>query len=471
MSSMKNINKNTSKPGNEEAAELNASSEDLGRGAGDLQSPAAACSQANPYSDGAVSTVSSSEIAKKAEAAPEKHKSVYHRKGFGLKDEVEVELKKEYESDLVAELRASGNVISRNGMTIKLAEAFGFCWGVDRAVSMAYETRKHFPDRRIWITNEIIHNPVVNANLREMGIEFLGVKSDGSKDFSCIGRGDVVILPAFGASVEEMRIIEGRNCEIVDTTCPWVSRVWNRVVKYAAGFEHGYTAIIHGKPNHEETVATASRAHCYLIVRNIEEAGLVASYILSGIDGAGGDREAFMKRFQDAVSPGFDPDVHLQSIGIANQTTMLKGETEQIGKLFEKTMLQKYGPLSIDKHFISPGDTICDATQERQDAMLKLVDEKLDLMLVIGGFNSSNTGHLQEIAEKSNLPSYHIDGPDCIGPGNQIRFKPLDGDVCQSKSDFLPAGQVTIGLTAGASTPDQLVAQVLEKLFLIRSSQ
>ncbi|HMY52599.1 MAG TPA: 4-hydroxy-3-methylbut-2-enyl diphosphate reductase [Candidatus Obscuribacter sp.] len=414
------------------------------------------------------SSAASSEIAKVDEAAPDKHKSVYHRKGFGLKDEVEGELKKEYESDLVAELRASGNVISRNGMTIKLAEAFGFCWGVDRAVSMAYETRKHFPDRRIWITNEIIHNPVVNANLREMGIEFLGVRSDGSKDFSSIGRGDVVILPAFGASVEEMRIIEGRNCEIVDTTCPWVSRVWNRVVKYAAGFDHGYTAIIHGKPNHEETVATASRAHCYLIVRNIEEAGLVASYILSGIDGAGGDREAFMKRFQDAVSPGFDPDVHLQSIGIANQTTMLKGETEQIGKLFEKTMLQKYGPQSIDKHFISPGDTICDATQERQDAMLKLVDEKLDLMLVIGGFNSSNTGHLQEIAEKSNLPSYHIDGADCIGPGNQIRFKPLDGDDCQSKVNFLPDGEVTIGLTAGASTPDQLVAQVLEKLFSIR---
>ncbi|MBI5174992.1 MAG: hypothetical protein HY986_19045, partial [Candidatus Melainabacteria bacterium] len=155
----------------------------------------------DPYYEGAGAEASSSKIAKVEEAAPEKHKSVYHRKGFGLKDEVEGELKKEYESDLVAELRASGNVISRNGMTIKLAEAFGFCWGVDRAVSMAYETRKHFPDRRIWITNEIIHNPVVNANLREMGIEFLGVRSDGSKDFSSIGRGDVVILPAFGASV------------------------------------------------------------------------------------------------------------------------------------------------------------------------------------------------------------------------------------------------------------------------------
>lgn len=386
--------------------------------------------------------------------------STYHRKGFGLKEEVEVDLKKEYESELVAELRTSGNVISRLGITVKLAEAFGFCWGVDRAVSMAYQARRHFPDKKIWITNEIIHNPIVNNNLKEMGIHFIALDSAGAKDFSPITEGDVVILPAFGASVEEMKIIEEKHCEIVDTTCPWVSRVWNRINNYEEG---NFTAIIHGKPQHEETVATSSRAHCYLIVRNMEEASWVADYILNG-----GSREEFLERFGAAASQDFDPDLHLSAIGIANQTTMLKGETEMIGKLFEQTMLKKYGPQAVDKHFLSPGDTICHATQERQDAMLKLVDEKLDVILVIGGFNSSNTSHLQEIAENRKLNSYHIDGPDCIGPGNQIRFKPLDKQTCEIKEGFLPEGEITVGLTSGASTPDQVVAEVLTRLFALR---
>src|SRR5690606_8951578 len=161
------------------------------------------------------------------------------------------DLKRAYESDLIAELKSGGNVLERNGVTVKLATAFGFCWGVDRAVSMAYETRQHFPDRKIWITNEIIHNPVVNRDLKEMGIDFLPVGDEGSKDVERVGDGDVVILPALGASEEEMRFLMSRECEVVDTTCPWVSRVWNRVMKYAQG---DYTAIIHGKYNHEETI-------------------------------------------------------------------------------------------------------------------------------------------------------------------------------------------------------------------------
>lgn len=389
------------------------------------------------------------------------NKSTYHRKGFGLKEEVEGELKAAYESDLIGELRSNGNKISRSGITVQLAEAFGFCWGVDRAVLMAYETRRHFPDKRIWITNEIIHNPVVNSNLRRMNIDFVPVNRDGTKDFSGIRDGEVVILPAFGASVEEMKLIEERKCEIVDTTCPWVSRVWNRVVKYQ---ERDYTAIIHGKYNHEETVATSSRARHYLIVQNLSEAEWVANYILSG-----GNAAEFFEKFKSAHSSGFDPDLHLSRVGVANQTTMLKGETEQIGKLFEKTMLSKFGPDRLDEHFLSPGDTICDATQERQDAMLKLVKEDLDLILVIGGFNSSNTGHLHEISANRGIPAFHIDGPDCIGPGNTIRHKPLHSDTCVEDRGWLKAGAVTIGVTAGASTPDQVVAEVLERIFEIRS--
>jgi len=385
----------------------------------------------------------------------------YHRKGFGLKDVVEVELKKVYESDLIAKLRASGNVMTVNDVTIKLAEAFGFCWGVDRAVSMAYEARQHFPDRRIWITNEIIHNPIVNQNLRQMGIEFLQTADDGTKDIDRIAQGDVVILPAFGASVEELKSLEERQCEIVGTTCPWVSRVWNRVINYD---KKDFTAIIHGKPNHEETVATASRAGTYLIVQNLAQAEWLSNYILNG-----GSKEEFFARFDKALSLDFDPDVNLVKIGVANQTTMFKGETEQIGKLFEKTMLAKYGPKELDQHFLSPGDTICDATQERQDAMLNLVEEKLDLMLVIGGFNSSNTGHLQEIAHKRGVPSYHIDGPGCVGPGNAIRYKAENGEQ-ETKEMFFPlTGPVTVGVTSGASTPDQVVADVLERLFALRA--
>lgn len=386
-------------------------------------------------------------------------KDNHHRKGFGLKGQVESELRTEYDAELIAQLRANGHVLERGRVTIKLAHAFGFCWGVDRAVSMAYETHRFFPDRHIWITNEIIHNPVVNENLRRKNIRFVPVADDGTKDFSSIQLNDVVILPAFGASLQELELLQARDCEIVDTTCPWVSRVWSRVSKYE---QADYTAIIHGKYNHEETVATASRTKNYLIVQNFDEAQRVCNYIING-----GDEEAFLTGFDRACSEGFRPAHQLTRVGIANQTTMLKGETERIAKLFERTMLIKFGPESLNEHFLSPGDTICDATQERQDAMLKLVDEDVDLILVIGGFNSSNTGHLQEIAEERGLASFHIDGPECLGPGNKIRHKSqIDGQIVETL-DWLPDGVVTVGVTSGASTPDQVVAQVLEKTFLL----
>ncbi len=387
--------------------------------------------------------------------------SRYHRKSFGLKAEVLPELRREYTSPLIAQMRQDGNTLCCRLATIRLAEAFGFCWGVDRAVSMAYETRKHFPDRRIWITNEIIHNPLVNRKLKEMRIDFVPAGSGGLKDYSGVQPGDVVILPAFGASVEEMELIEARSCEIVDTTCPWVSRVWNRVTKYQ---QSEYTAILHGKYNHEETVATSSRARHYLIVQNIDEARWVCEYILGRAD-----RNEFSRRFQHAISDGFDPDIHLVRVGIANQTTMLKGETEEIGRLFEATMLARYGPKGLHDHFLSTGDTICDATQERQDAMLKLVEEPLDMALIIGGYNSSNTGHLHEIAVDRQIPCFHIDGPDAIGPGNTITHKPLRETETITTREWLPEGHVTIGITSGASTPDQVVAHVIEKVLELKN--
>lgn len=392
---------------------------------------------------------------------------LYHRKGFGHEAEVSGQMQSEYQSDLIQQIRENSYTLQQGDVTIRLAEAFGFCWGVERAVAMAYETRQHFPTERIWITNEIIHNPSVNQRLRQMQVGFIPVEA-GIKDFGVVEQGDVVILPAFGASVQEMQLLNDKGCTIVDTTCPWVSKVWNTVEKHK---KVSHTSIIHGKYNHEETIATSSFAGTYLIVLNLAEAQYVADYILQ--EGGSPEerlrqRDAFMAKFSRACSEGFDPDRDLQYVGIANQTTMLKGETEQIGKLFEHTMMRKYGPDQLNQHFLS-FNTICDATQERQDAMFQLVDEKLDLMMVIGGYNSSNTTHLQEIAIERGIPSYHIDSADRILSGNRLEHKPLHRDL-EIQENWLPAGAIVVGITSGASTPDKVVAQVIEQIFALKAA-
>jgi 4-hydroxy-3-methylbut-2-enyl diphosphate reductase len=377
----------------------------------------------------------------------------YHRKGFGHEAEVAGVMQSAYQSSLIQQIRENNYTLQRGDVTIRLAQAFGFCWGVERAVAIAYETRQHFPTERIWITNEIIHNPSVNQHLLDLQVKFIEVTKNG-KDFSVVDNDDVVILPAFGASVQEMQILNDKGCKIVDTTCPWVSKVWNTVEKHK---KKDCTSIIHGKYNHEETVATSSFANKYLIVLNLREAEYVSDYILNG-----GNREEFLAKFSKAYSAGFDPDRDLEQIGIANQTTMLKTETEQIGKLFEKTMMRKYGPDKLNEHFQS-FNTICDATQERQDAMISLVEEKLDLMLVIGGFNSSNTTHLQEMTVERSIPSYHIDCAERILSGNRIEHKPLGKDLIVTEG-WLPSGKIILGVTSGASTPDKVVEDAIERI-------
>ena len=378
----------------------------------------------------------------------------YNRRGFGRAEEVAESLEQAYQSGLIGTIRENNYKLSHGRLNIRLAEAFGFCWGVERAVAMAYETRKHYPEESLWITNEIIHNPSVNNHLREMNVQFIPVEQ-GVKDFSGINNGDVVILPAFGATVQEMQLLNERGCHIVDTTCPWVSKVWNTVEKHKKQI---VTSIIHGKVKHEETLATSSFAGTYLVVLDLEEAQIVADYILGK-----GDRDDFMQRFAKACSVGFDPDEDLVRLGVANQTTMLKSETEEIGRLFERTMLRKYGPVELNDHFLA-FNTICDATQERQDAMFSLVDEPLDLMVVIGGFNSSNTTHLQEIAITRGIRSFHIDTPDRIDVStNTVEHMPLS-EALRTNEQFLPSGPVNVGITSGASTPDRVVEEVIEKL-------
>ena len=295
-----------------------------------------------------------------------------------------------------------------------------------------------------------------------MGYNFIEAK-EGAKDFSDVQKGDVVLLPAFGATAQEMKLLNDREVQIVDTTCPWVSKVWSAVDKQA---KKSHTSIIHGKWKHEETIATASFAADYVVVKDMKEAEYVCSYILNG-----GDKGEFLEKFKNATSKGFDPGSMLERIGLANQTTMLKGETQAIGKLMERTMMQKYGPENLNEHFMVM-DTICDATQERQDAMYKLTGDpnlELDLFVVVGGFNSSNTSHLQEIAEVHNIPSYWINGAECIDvESNRITYQNFKHELLE-KEGFLPEGPLKIGITSGASTPDKSAELVLDAIFKIKN--
>ncbi len=385
------------------------------------------------------------------------HSGRYNRRGFESPTQRAKALGESYQSNLIASIRENNFTYQEGRLKIQLAKSFGFCWGVERAVAMAYETRRHYPKETIWMTNEIIHNPSVNNHLSRMNVKIISAKN-GIKDFSAVSHGDVVILPAFGATVQEMQLLHEKECHIIDTTCPWVSKVWHTVEKHK---KHTFTSIIHGKYKHEETLATRSFAGNYLVVFDLAEAEYVSNYILGH-----GDRDDFMQKFSKAFSKGFDPDIHLERVGVANQTTMLKSETEEIGKLFENTMLKKYGPAHLNDHFLA-FNTICDATEERQDAMFSLVDEDLDMLVVIGGFNSSNTTHLQEIAITNNIQSFHIDTPDRISvENNSICHKPLESDLVLKK-DFIPDGELTVGITSGASTPDKVVADVIEKLVKI----
>eukprot|EP00752_Nemacystus_decipiens_P010478 g9335.t2 len=399
-------------------------------------------------------------VDKKAERRRLLHSDKYNRVGFkDEKEDVSNLMSDEFTSTIVKEFKDNKGVVTRGDTTFKLAEYYGFCWGVERAVAMAFQARKHFPEQTMHITNELIHNPGVNEKLDEMGVNFVPVSDEGIKDLETINSGDVVILPAFGASLEEMQALDKKNVQVVDTTCPWVSKVWNTVDKHTKA---QFTSVIHGKWAHEETVATASFCEKYLVVKNMAEAEYVADYIANG-----GDRAEFMEKFKNAMSKGFDPDADLVKVGLANQTTMYKRETRDIGKLFEKTLMAKYGPSEVGEHWMA-FDTICDATQERQDAILELVEEEIDLMLVVGGWDSSNTQHLAEISADKGIPTYWVNKADCVNADGSIAHVDPHTMKEMRTESFLPPGKIVIGVTSGASTPDAYMEKAIENISMLK---
>jgi len=395
-------------------------------------------------------------------AAPEKKKRRVNVRTPEVMERVQAEVANHYESSIVEKVRAAGGVISIGKTTVHLAKQFGFCYGVERAIDLAYASRRVFPDNRIFLIGEIIHNPEVNRQLEEMNIVSLPWQAM-NEQYDDLTEDDVVIVPAFGAPISFMDKVESQGCMTVDTTCGDVMKVWKRVRGFAKA---GVTSIIHGKADHEETRATASRAagddgkgH-YLIVLTLDDVDYVCRYLVEG-----GDRGEFLERFSGATSEGFDPDQHLVELGVANQTTMLKSETEEIQNRVRKALELRDGHAENFSVF----DTICGATQERQDALFELLKKEMDMLLVVGGYNSSNTTHLVEIGEKE-LPTFFIRSADClISLEEIIHFDLHEKTEINSTSKILSQEEsVIVGITAGASCPSNLIEDAILKVFELR---
>jgi 4-hydroxy-3-methylbut-2-enyl diphosphate reductase len=392
----------------------------------------------------------------------------YFRKGFGLKKELKPLIDAEYQSALVERIRSRGYEATFGHVTVRLAQEFGFCYGVDRAVDYAYETVHKFPDKRIFLVGEIIHNPHVNQRMTDMGIAFLYPDDEGGFDFSQVTSDDVVILPAFGVTVHDFEALSDVGCILVDTTCGSVLHVWKRVESYA---RDGFTSVIHGKYAHEESRATASQAAKYeggkyLVVRDMDEATIVCDYIA---DRPGAlSRGQLADHFRNKASPDFDPELDLRRVGVANQTTMLASESIAIGIKIHEAMVERYGFEDIEEHYRSFG-TICSATQERQDAVAEMMEDAPDIMIVIGGYNSSNTNHLAHLC-RQHTRTFHIQDASCIDiEAGTIRHKPeLNPDAREVvEQEWLPGGAFHLGVTAGASTPNNKIGEAVLRVLTI----
>ncbi len=383
-----------------------------------------------------------------------------------IMEKVKADVVTHYRSELVEYLRANGCTFAYGETSIRLAKEFGFCYGVERAIDLAYAARRHFPrEQPVYILGEIIHNPHVNDQIRDMGVTFLS-GSHQAADIDDLSEGDPVVIPAFGTEVKVNEMLKARGCTVIDATCGDVMSVWKRVRQNA---REQVTSIIHGKAWHEETKATSSQTKAfenghYLVVFDPDETDYVCRYITRG-----GDREAFLKKFEGAMSDGFNPDKHLRAIGLANQTTMLRGETEEVQRRLKSAMVKKHGEDAIAEHF-RYFDTICGATQDRQDALRDLLSRPMDLLLVVGGYNSSNTSHLAEMGE-GKLPTYFIKDASEIESGERLNHFLQHKQEMVVAENWLPLeGELTIGITAGASCPNNLIEEVILRAYELRGA-
>ncbi len=384
----------------------------------------------------------------------------YFRRGLGLKAEVKPLLAEAYGSEIVKAIKAADYRLTVGRFTFRMARSLGFCYGVDRAVEYAYETCAKFGERRIFLVGEIIHNPHVNQQLRDRGVRFLFPDEGGRFDFSPVQASDVVIIPAFGVKLDDMEKLGQIGCVLVDTTCGSVLHVWKRVESYA---RDGFTAVIHGKHFHEETRATSSQVlrypgGRYLVVRDMEETDLVCAFIRGEVDAA-----VLREKFANRASGGFDPQQDLAKIGVANQTTMLASESLAIAARLREAVGDRYGAEELPERFRS-FDTICSATQDRQDAVTEMMADPPDAMIVVGGFNSSNTNHLAALCAESTR-TFHIESALGIDvETGVITYKPAGTQKVLQADGWLPDGPIEIGLTAGASTPDSLIGETAENI-------
>jgi 4-hydroxy-3-methylbut-2-en-1-yl diphosphate reductase len=380
-----------------------------------------------------------------------------------------------YRSSLVTEIKSkrkledprkqdlSPSVLEIGKFRFKIARHFGFCFGVENAIEIAYRALKENPGKRVYLLSEMIHNPHVNGDLIDKGVKFL--QSTSGKQlipFDELKADDIVIVPAFGTTLELCEKLESLGVDLkkYNATCPFVEKVWKRAQQLG---QKDFTIIIHGKHEHEETRATFSHAKVSavsLVIRDFAEAQLLARYIRRELP-----KDNFFKDFSGRFSNGFDPEINLQRIGVVNQTTMLASDTQSITDLLRNAIEDYFGKDNLSNHFADTRDTLCYATSENQDAVHSLVASGGDLAIVVGGYNSSNTSHLVEICEE-HIPTYYIKDADEIISAEVIRHLDWRHSKVIESQNWLPRSEESLDIlvTAGASCPDAIVDEVIQKV-------
>ena len=394
----------------------------------------------------------------------------FRRTSFGLKQVVRPRIERAFASLLVDHMRAHDCLLELDGLSVRLPRSFGLCHGVERAIQLAFETRQRFPGARLFLTDEIVHNPTVNQTLRDMGYVYLGGRYAGDVTLPELGPDDVVVLPAFGVETPLLEALRGRGVQMVDAVCGEVMVVWKRVREYA---RDGRTTVIHGAPRHQETRATVSRAQqadpflpgasdvhgAWLVVRDLDDAHHLARYVRGEIAAP-----EFEARFAGCTSPGFDPARDLERIGIANQTTMLARETLGVQALLQEAYVARHGAEGAAAR-VRLADTVCSATQDRQDALADLMVDPPDLLLVIGGYNSANTGHLLALAHAQQIAAFHVEGVECLESAARLLHWDAGAGASRIAADWLPPRRpLAVGIAAGASTPDARIGELVIRL-------